>query len=58
MKEEIMFLLELTPDTTGYMVAGYIFAFVTMFIYVASLFIRFRNLNRDLSMLEDMDEEN
>jgi hypothetical protein len=53
-----MFLLETTPDTTGYMVAGYIFAFGTMFIYVASLFIRFRNLNRDLAMLEDMDEEN
>ena len=52
-----MFLFEATPDTSSYMIAGYAISFVTMFIYVASLFIRFRNLNRDLSMLEDMEEE-
>ncbi len=51
-------MLETTPDTTVYMIAGYVIAFATMFIYVASLFIRSRNLNRDLSMLEEMDEEN
>jgi hypothetical protein len=28
-----------------------------MLIYVASLFIRYRNLNRDMSMLEDMDKD-
>jgi len=28
-----------------------------MLIYVVSLFIRSRNLNRDLSMLEEMDKE-
>ena len=53
-----MYFLETTPDTTGYMIAGYVIAFAIMFLYVASLFIRFRNLNRDLAMLEDMDEEN
>ncbi len=53
-----MFILQTTPDTTGYMIAGYVIAFATMFIYVASLFIRFRNLNRDLSLLEEMGEEN
>lgn len=56
--EETMYFLETTPDTTGYMIAGYVIAFATMFLYVASLFIRFRNLNRDLSTLEEMDEEN
>jgi len=40
------------------MVAGYAISFAVMLIYVASLFIRFRNLNRDLSMLEDMDKQN
>ena len=53
-----MFLLETTPDTSSYMIAGYAIAFGVMLIYVASLFIRFRNLKRDLSMLEEMDSEN
>jgi hypothetical protein len=29
-----------------------------MFLYVASLYIRYRNLDRDMSMLEEMDKEN
>ena len=53
-----MFFLETPPDTSQYMIAGYAIAFGVMIIYVASLFIRFRNLNRDISMLEDMDENN
>ena len=52
-----MFLLETPPDTSGYMIAGYVIAFAVMLIYVASLYIRFRNLNRDLSMFEEMDEQ-
>jgi len=52
-----MFFLETPPDTSGYMIAGYAIAFAVMVIYVASLYIRFRNLNRDLSMLEEMEEE-
>ena len=40
------------------MVAGYAIAFGVMLIYVVSLFIRSRNLYRDLSMLEDMDKSN
>lgn len=52
-----MLFLETPPDTSGYMIAGYAIAFAVMIIYVASLYIRFRNLNRDLSMLEDMDEQ-
>jgi hypothetical protein len=39
------------------MIAGYAIAFAVMIIYVASLYIRFRNLNRDLSALEDMDSD-
>ena len=53
-----MFFLETPPDTSQYMIAGYAIAFGVMIIYVASLFIRFRNLKRDMSMLEDMDENN
>jgi hypothetical protein len=51
-----MFQLQ-TPDTSQYMVAGYAIAFGVMFLYVASLYIRYRNLNRDLSMFEEMDKD-
>ena len=52
-----MFLLETTPDTSGYMIAGYVVAFLTMGIYVASLYIRNRNLKRDIETLESMQTE-
>jgi hypothetical protein len=52
----MLFLFQ-TPDTSSYMVAGYAIAFGVMFLYVASLYIRFRNLNRDRSMFEEMDKE-
>lgn len=51
-----MLFLETPPDTSQYMVAGYAIAFGVMLLYVASLFIRSRNLNRDMSMLEEMDK--
>ena len=51
-----MFFQEPTPDTSGYMIAGYAVAFVVMAVYVASLYLRNRNLNRDLAMLEEMDK--
>jgi hypothetical protein len=50
-------LLQSTPDTSGYMVAGYIIAFLTMGIYVASMYIRNRNLKQDLAMLESMEAD-
>jgi hypothetical protein len=52
-----MFFLDTPPDTSQYMIAGYAIAFGVMLIYVASLFIRYRNLNRDLSMFEEMDKD-
>ena len=52
-----MFLLETTPDTSGYMIAGYVVAFLTMGIYVASLYIRNLNLKRDIETLESMQTE-
>jgi hypothetical protein len=52
-----MYFLETPPDTSQYMVAGYAIAFGVMLIYVVSLFIRSRNLNRDMSMLEEMDKD-
>lgn len=46
--------LETTPDTSGYMIAGFLVTFVTMGIYVASMYIRNRNLKRDVETLESM----
>lgn len=50
-----MIFFDSPPDTSQYMIAGYAVAFGVMFIYVASLFIRSRNLKRDLSTLKDME---
>lgn len=51
-----MFLQEATPDTSGYMIAGYAVAFIVMALYVLSLYLRSRNLNQDLTMLEELDK--
>ncbi len=49
--------MEPTPDTSAYMVAGYIVAFLVMGIYVLSLYIRNRNLKSELEILEEMEEK-
>lgn len=51
-----MFYLQ-PADTAQYMVAGYAIAFGVMFLYVASLYIRYRNLNRDISLFEEMEQD-
>jgi hypothetical protein len=51
-----MFFQEVTPDTSGYMIAGYAVAFIVMALYVASIYIRNRNLNQDMTMLEEMNK--
>ena len=51
-----MFLQETTANTDGYMIAGYAVSFIVMALYVASLYIRNRNLNRDLTLLEEMEQ--
>ena len=51
-----MFFQETTPDTSGYMIAGYAVAFIVMAIYAASLYLRARNLNQDMTTLEEMDK--
>ncbi len=46
-----------TPDTSTYMIAGYVIFFIITAVYVASLFIRERNLKRDLVTLENLRDE-
>ncbi len=50
-------LLETTPDTSGYMIAGYVFSFVVMGIYVFSMYLRNANLKRDAETLESLQVE-
>ena len=49
--------LEATPDTSGYMIAGFVVAFATMGLYLASLYLLNRNLNRDLDTLESIQKQ-
>lgn len=47
--------MEPTPDTSAYMIAGYAVFFIVSAIYVVSLFVRNRSLQRDLETLENLD---
>jgi hypothetical protein len=51
-----MFFQEATPDTSGYMIAGYVISFIVMGIYVASIYLRNRNLNQDMTTLQELDK--
>jgi hypothetical protein len=51
-----MFLQDATPDTSSYMVAGYAIAFLIMGLYLASIYLRSRNLKQDMSMLQEMEK--
>jgi hypothetical protein len=51
-----MLLQEAATNTDGYMIAGYAVAFIVMALYVASIYVRNRNLQRDLTLLEEMDK--
>jgi hypothetical protein len=51
-----MLIQAATPDTSAYMIAGYAIFFVIILIYLVSLFVRSRNLNADLTVLESMQE--
>jgi hypothetical protein len=52
-----MFLQDPTPNTYGYMIAGYVIFFLVSGIYVLSLFIRNRSLQRDLETLDELDSK-
>jgi len=49
--------IETTPDTSSYMIAGFAVTFITMGIYVVSLYLRNRNLKQDIETIESMQNE-
>jgi len=46
-----------TPDTTNFMIFGYAVIFGVMFSYILSLYLRRRNLEMDMELLQDIDED-
>jgi hypothetical protein len=49
------FLLAQGPaETTKYMIAGYAVIFGAMFIYLVSLFARYRSYRREMTMLKEL----
>jgi hypothetical protein len=50
--------LETTPDTSGYMIAGFVISFIVMGVYALSLYLRNTNLKRDAETLESLQAEN
>lgn len=51
-----MFFQETTPNTSGYMIAGFAVAFLVMALYVASIYLRRRNLDQDMTILQEMEK--
>ena len=46
--------MDTTPDTFNYMIAGYTVFTVVMVSYLISLYVRWRNLQREQRMLEEI----
>lgn len=52
------YLLQEAPaDTTSYMIAGYAVIFGVMLLYLISLLVRQRNLQKDLEVLEEIKDQ-
>jgi hypothetical protein len=46
-----------TPNTSGYMIAGYAVILSVIAIYLISLYLRQRSLRQDMQLFNEMDEE-
>lgn len=51
----LSFLQEGTPDTSIYMLAGYVIFFTSLILYPLSLYLRHCKLQKDLEQLKDLD---
>jgi hypothetical protein len=52
-----MLFLQAPPDTSRFLIAGYVIAVVVMLLYALSLYLRQRRLERDLQDLEELAEQ-
>jgi hypothetical protein len=46
-----------TPDTTSYMIMGYVTFIALPIIFIGTLIYRYRNLKRDEETMKDLDED-
>jgi hypothetical protein len=46
-----------TPDTAGYLVLGLVAIAAVVFGYLASLYIRYRNLQKDQQLIEQLRDD-
>ncbi|NLG72397.1 MAG: hypothetical protein GX495_10190 [Chloroflexi bacterium] len=54
----MLFLLQEGPaETLDFMIAGYVVIFSVMLIYLVSLIVRRRNLQRDLEILKEIEAQ-
>lgn len=54
----MLYLLQQGPaDTLDFMIAGYVVIFSVMLIYLVSLIVRRRNLQRDLEILKEIETQ-
>ena len=54
---DLLSILIAPADTWNYFLMGYAVCFGVMGLYVLSYFVRFRNLNREFALLEELDSE-
>jgi len=50
-------MTETTPDTLGYLILGLIVATVIMVAFIGSMVVRYRNLQRDVEVLQQLGDE-
>lgn len=55
--EDPMLFQEATPDTVGYLIAGYVVIFGLIGLFLFSLVSRWRNLKKDLSLLDEIEND-
>ena len=48
--------MESTLNTVNYLIAGYVVIFGTIFGYIISLFVRWKNLKQEQEILNDNEE--
>lgn len=53
---DLLSILMEPVDTWNYFVMGYAICFSVMGLYLASYFVRFRNLNQEYELLKELDE--
>jgi len=49
--------MSISPETTNYMIAGFVTFFLVFTVYITSMFVRWSNLKRDLLTLEELEKD-